>query len=217
MTFNEIARALTLNNLTPDLSFDKVGIGLLVTLILSFQIFFTYAKYTEKDFYSRSFNISLALIPTITTCIIFAMQSNLVISLGMVGALSIVRYRTAIKSPLDLFFIFWAISVGIICGASQYVLAIIMSIILVTLLIILTKMNYFTKLQMLIIRCKKISDLESTEVSLKKVIPVQLKSKQVTPEFVEAIYEFTPKKDVDLITFLSSQKHIQDFHILSNS
>ena len=79
-------------------------------------------------FYSKNFNISLAVMSLITAAIILAMQSNLVISLGMVGALSIVRFRTAIKDPMDLAFLFWSISIGIICGAGLYEIALVTSV-----------------------------------------------------------------------------------------
>lgn len=74
---------------------------------------------TRKTFYSKNFNTSLAVVAVVTAAIILTVQSNIVISLGMVGALSIVRFRTAIKEPMDLAFMFWSISVGIICGAGQ--------------------------------------------------------------------------------------------------
>ena len=103
---------------------------LLVTCILAIYNFIVYYVAARRNFYSKSFNISLALIAVITASIILAMQSNVVISLGMVGALSIVRFRTAIKDPTDLMFLFWAISVGIICGAGMFKVAIITSVIL---------------------------------------------------------------------------------------
>lgn len=114
MTFKDIANLLVAENFTSDLSLSKICVSLLITLLIALWIFFIYKKYAQREFYSKDFNIALALMSLITTGIILAMQSNLIISLGMVGALSIVRYRTAIKSSLDLFFMFWAISCGIV-------------------------------------------------------------------------------------------------------
>ena len=144
MTFKDIIGSLVSNNFVSDISLSKITLSLVITLLISLWIFISYKKISQDEFYSKNFNISLALMPTITTSIILAMQSNLVISLGMVGALSIVRYRTAIKSSLDLFFMFWAISVGIVCGSSQYLLAVVMSLIVSFLLIVLSKFD-FTK------------------------------------------------------------------------
>ena len=112
-----------------DISTSKIIATLAMVVSLSRYIFFIYRVVTRKTFYSKTFNISLAAIAIITAGIILAMQSNLVISLGMVGALSIVRFRTAIKDPMDLIFLFWAISIGIICGGGLYEVAVITSII----------------------------------------------------------------------------------------
>ena len=111
-----------------DITTGKIAATLAVTILLALYIFFIYRLVTRKVFYSKSFNISLAALSMITAAIILAMQSNLVISLGMVGALSIVRFRTAIKDPMDLVFLFWSISVGIICGAGLFEVALITSV-----------------------------------------------------------------------------------------
>ena len=92
----------------------------------------------DSVFYSKGFAISMAAISVITAAILIAMQSNLVISLGMVGALSIVRFRTAIKDPMDLLFLFWSIGVGIICGASLYSVAIVGSLVVTVVLLVLS-------------------------------------------------------------------------------
>ena len=99
-----------------------------ITLLLALFIFLIYKITTKKQFYSRGFNISLVGTALITAAIILTVQSNIVISLGMVGALSIVRFRTAIKEPIDLMFLFWSISIGIICGAGLAQIGIILSI-----------------------------------------------------------------------------------------
>ena len=111
-----------------DITTGKIAATLLVTALLALYIFMIYRLVTRKVFYSKSFNISLAALSLITAAIILAMQSNLVISLGMVGALSIIRFRTAIKDPMDLVFLFWSISIGIICGAGLYEVALVTSV-----------------------------------------------------------------------------------------
>lgn len=108
----------------------------LITLLISSYIYFVYKISTRKSFYNKDFNISVIIIALITSGIILTIQSNIVVSLGMVGALSIVRFRTAIKNPLDLAFLYWSISVGIICGAGFPLIAVIVSI-FITIIIIL--------------------------------------------------------------------------------
>lgn len=111
-----------------NMSMKTVALLLVVAGVLGIYLFFVYRVITVNTFYSKSFNVSLILMCVITAAIILAIQSSVVVSLGMVGALSIVRFRTAVKEPLDLIFMFWSISVGIICGAGMPGLALMLSL-----------------------------------------------------------------------------------------
>lgn len=131
MNFSDIFKKSFLDGFnSTDIGLYTATAAMLVTCMLALYIFFVYRVLTKKTFYSKSFNISLAGIALITAAIILTIQSNIVVSLGMVGALSIVRFRTAIKDPMDLMFLFWAIAVGIICGVGLAQIAIIMSVII---------------------------------------------------------------------------------------
>ena len=110
-----------------NLTVKFIVVCMLVTILISAYIFGVYRILNRNAFYNKNFNISLPAIAIITAAIILTIQSNIVISLGMVGALSIVRFRTAIKDPMDLVFLFWSISVGIICGAGFAIIAVIAS------------------------------------------------------------------------------------------
>ncbi len=107
------------------------------TLLLSMLVFFVYKRSYKGVLYSKSFNISLVLTSLITSLVIMSIASNFVLSLGMVGALSIVRFRTAVKEALDIVFMFWAISIGITCGAGFFEIAIIGSIVISFVLLVL--------------------------------------------------------------------------------
>ena len=120
-----------------DISAGRIMATFAVTCALACYIFLIYRLMTRKSFYSKGFNVSLAALAVITSAIILAMQSNLVISLGMVGALSIVRFRTAIKDPMDLVFLFWSISVGIICGAGLFEVALLTCLVVTVLILVL--------------------------------------------------------------------------------
>lgn len=113
-------------------------ISLGMALILSLYLFLVYFLLERKSFYNMNFNLSLVGMTIITAAIVLTIQSNLVLSLGMVGALSIVRYRSAVKDPMDLFFLFWGIANGIMSGARQYLLAICVSLILTVVLLLLS-------------------------------------------------------------------------------
>nr|MBQ8253015.1 DUF4956 domain-containing protein [Lachnospiraceae bacterium] len=130
-TFSDIFKKSFLEGFSgSNITTARILVTLLVTCLIALYIFVVYYVAAKKNYYSKTFNISLALISVITAGIILAMQSNLVISLGMVGALSIVRFRTAIKDPMDLIFLFWSISTGIICGAEMYKIAVIMALVI---------------------------------------------------------------------------------------
>ena len=123
MSMQDILKKSFLSQFDSDLSTTSILLTLVVAAAIGIYIFVIYRMVCRKAFYSKSFAISLPVIAMITASIIISIQSNAVISLGMVGALSIVRFRTAVKEPMDLAFLFWTISVGIICGASLYELA----------------------------------------------------------------------------------------------
>ena len=120
-----------------DVSLATVLLSMAIVCLIALYIFFAYRLLTRRTFYNKNFGISLAALAIITAAIILTIQSSIVISLGMVGALSIVRFRTAIKEPMDLVFLFWSISAGIICGAGLYSLAIIASLIVTVALLVL--------------------------------------------------------------------------------
>lgn len=130
MSFKDMIKKSVLEGFSGNnITMAQIITVLALTTVIAAYIFVIYYISTKKTFYNKSFNISLTLIAVITASIILAMQSNLVISLGMVGALSIIRFRTAVKDPKDLIFLFWAISTGIICGAGMFEIAVIAALI----------------------------------------------------------------------------------------
>ena len=130
MGIQDVIKKSFLSQFNSDISATSVVVTLLLTAVIGAYIFCVYRVVCRKAFYSKSFAISLPVISMITASIIISIQSNVVISLGMVGALSIVRFRTAVKDPMDLAFLFWAISVGIICGATLVEVAVIASVLI---------------------------------------------------------------------------------------
>lgn len=131
MTFSDVFKKSFLEGYSDiQLGTTAILVAMLFALVLGLYIFFCYRIMTRSTFYSRSFNISLVCVSLVTSAIILTIQSSVVVSLGMVGALSIVRFRTAIKEPMDLIFLYWSISVGIICGAGLSEIAIILSLVM---------------------------------------------------------------------------------------
>ena len=126
---------------TSSITIGTVFMCILCTMVIAVYIYFIYKMVNKNSFYNKGFNISLIIIAVITAAIILTIQSNIVVSLGMVGALSIVRFRTAIKDPMDLAFLFWSISAGIICGAGFAGIAVVASL-FVTVLIVLFSASF---------------------------------------------------------------------------
>ena len=140
-----------------------VGKILFFSCLVGMYIYFIYKLFTKSAFYSKDFNITIAGV-----AIIIAMQSSLVVALGMVGALSIVRFRTAIKNPLDLLYLSGAISAGIICGVSLYALAAALCIIMTVLIFVLNRLPNSKAPTLAIIRMDKECQIDNVTSILKK-------------------------------------------------
>ncbi len=132
----------------------KIVATLLLAIALGAFIYFVYQRFFTGIVYSRSFAMTLVGMSILTAMVTLAISSNIVISLGMVGALSIVRYRTAVKDPMDLLYLFWAITTGITVGAGMYILAIVTATVIFGMLIIFSKMQGQGKVYIAVIHYK---------------------------------------------------------------
>jgi uncharacterized membrane protein YhiD involved in acid resistance len=190
-------------------AFTSIGIidillSLLVSLALGLFIYWVYKKTFMGVVYSHNFNITLVLMTLITSMIIMTISTNVVLSLGMVGALSIVRFRTAIKDPLDIVFMFWAISVGIASGAKIYSVSIIGSLFVGLVIFILTRKKLAGNTYLLVIRYDVRAYYEIKQ-QLKKLKHV-VKSKIVRQDITELTLEI--KLKVDNTAFINSLSEI---------
>ena len=152
MTFSDIFKSGFLENVTSVSPLDMV-LALVLSFAIGVFIFFVYKKTYSGVMYSSSFGVTLIALTMITSFVILAVTSNVVLSLGMVGALSIVRFRTAIKEPLDIAFLFWAIAAGIVLAAGLIPLAVFGSIAIGVILIIFVNRKTHTDPYIVVIRC----------------------------------------------------------------
>lgn len=177
MTFSDIFKSSFLENVT-SFSFVDSAIALVVAFLIGLFIYLVYKKTFAGVMYSRAFNISLITLTMITTFVILAVTSNVVLSLGMVGALSIVRFRTAIKDPLDLVFLFWSLGSGIICGAGLIPLALLGSVLIGLILIFFVQKNVTDLPYIVVINCQnEIAEKKAVELLKKEFPKNRLKSK----------------------------------------
>lgn len=204
-TFNDILRSSFLENVTSISMLDMV-IALGLSFALGLFIFFVYKKTYAGVMYSASFGITLIAMTMITSLLILAVTSNVVLSLGMVGALSIVRFRTAIKEPSDIAFLFWSIAAGIVLAAGFIPLAVFGSIFIGVILLIFAQKKTYENPFILVIHCESSESESRVKAFLSdKVKKLALKSKSVAPGCIELNYEIRLKDpDTDFINELAN-------------
>lgn len=151
--FSDIVKKSVMENFVSDISIAKILITLAVAFVIGLFIYLLYKRVFSGVLYSKSFNVSLIGMTMITAVVIIAINSNLVLSLGMVGALSIVRFRTPIKDPTDLIFLFWAAVAGIVTGAGFYTLAAIGSVVVGLILFFFIKKATVDTPYLLVVHC----------------------------------------------------------------
>lgn len=195
MTFSDVFKSSFLSNIN---SFSTVDVLLALGLsfVLGLFIFMIYKKTYSGVMYSDSFGVSLIAMAMITSLVIIAVTSNVVLSLGMVGALSIVRFRTAIKEPMDIAFLFWSIAVGIVLGAGLLPLAVIGSVIIGIIIVLFSTRKIGDTPYILVVNCEN----DETETAAAELIRAEakkslLKSKTVNKLGIELTYEVRIKND----------------------
>ena len=189
MTFNDIFKSSFLEK-AAEFSLIDAGIALLLSFAIGLFIFLVYKKTFSGVMYSASFGVSLLAMTLITTLIILAVTTNVILSLGMVGALSIVRFRTAVKEPLDIAFLFWAISVGIVIGAGLIPLGILGSVFIgVILMIFVNRKSSDTPYVIVLHLESDQAEGECMSMIKSKTKKSLLKAKAVSPDGIELTME----------------------------
>ena len=193
LTFQDIFKSNFLENVT-SVSILDMALALVLAFALGMFIFLVYKKTFSGVMYSSSFGVTLVALTMITTLVILAVTSNVVLSLGMVGALSIVRFRTAIKEPLDIAFLFWSIAAGIVLAAGLIPLAVIGSVFIgVVLLIFVNKKSYLDP-YIVVLRCDGGETAKNVQAYLESQVQrCVLKSKTVQPGEIELNLEIRMK------------------------
>lgn len=216
MTFNDIFKSSFLENIASVSILD-----MLLALILAFGIglfiFLVYKKTYQGVMYSSSFGTTLVALTMITTVVILAVTSNVVLSLGMVGALSIVRFRTAIKEPLDIAFLFWSIAAGIVLAAGMIPLAVIGSVSIGVILLVFVNRKSHCNPYMVILSCTDFSsEKRATDFISTKVQKCVVKSKTAEKGNIELNFEIRMKNDnTDFINELSEMNGINSAVLVS--
>ena len=193
MSFQDIFKSSFLENVT-EFSLLDTCIGLAAALLVGLFIFMIYKKTLTGVLYSDGFALTLVGLSLVTTLVIMAVTSNVVLSLGMVGALSIVRFRTAIKEPVEIVFLFWSLAVGIVIGAGKIPLAIIGSALIGVILLLFANRKIRKQPYILVVSCKdEAAEQRITEILAKAVEYYTVKSKTVNAAGIEFTAELRTK------------------------
>ena len=171
---------------------------LLVVLFLSIYEFFIYRFVSHRSFYNKSFNITIAILPFFISTIILCLQSNIIITLGTIGALAIIRFRTAVKDPVDMLYLLWSVYIGIVCGCQLFEVGVLTSVVVTITLIVLDHVNFGRKPFVLILHSDEDIEKELQEEFKKKNVSHKMKSRNYTSKGYDYAIEFTTK-DIEVL------------------
>ena len=219
MNFSDIFKNSFVNMFAQtNISTSHIIMTMLVTCVIALYIFAVYRLLTRKTFYNKSFNMSLTAITLITAIVILTVQSNIVISLGMVGALSIVRFRTAVKDPMDLAFMFWAIAAGIACGASMIEIAIIGSLFITIMMFALDRVPVARAAQILVINANAGADyMDEVKVAIEEHSKYfKVKSRNVSDTQLDVVVEVFTKDEDELVKAVKGLDKVNSVSLLAH-
>nr|WP_297935612.1 DUF4956 domain-containing protein [uncultured Lachnoclostridium sp.] len=215
-TFSDIFKSNYIDNITSFNLLDTV-LAMFLAFAIGFLINFVYRKTFNGVMYSSSFGASLVAMCVTTTFVILAVTSNVVLSLGMVGALSIVRFRTAVKEPIEICYLFWAIAAGIVIGAGMFPLAVFGSVIIGIILVIFMNKKTSDNPYILVINCENDAAEKNAMSYIKgQVKKTVVKSKTVSKTGIELTLEIRLKDETtDFVNQISSIKQVNNAVLVS--
>lgn len=195
---------------------DMLAVLLVVAVISAYQ-FVIYRFVSKRSFYSKSFNIAMSIIPFFVATIIMTLQTNMVITLGTIGALAILRFRTAVKDPMDMIYLFWSVHTGIVCGAGLYKLAVITSII-VTLFILAAEVIPLGKSPfLLIVNAKRGVDEDKIIAAATQFSSYRkVKSRVISADGLDLVIELGTKKEAELVKAVSDIDEVNSVSLIAH-
>ena len=194
-------------NLTPLMVGLGLGFGLLVGLIIAF----TYKRCFRGVLYSPNFGLTLIMMTLVTTPVVMCIGSNIALSMGMVGALSIVRFRTAVKDPLDTAYMFWALTMGILLGAQQFIIGLVVAMAIAVILFLLNMLQFSSpNAYLLVLHYDEDVEYDINQQLRRSVKHRRLRSKTVTRSGAEMTYEVRLDNKQDLVALMLGIEGVHD-------
>ena len=187
---------------------------LLMVLVLSIYEFIVYRFVSHRSFYNKSLNITVAILPFFLSTIILCLQSNAIVTLGTIGALAIIRFRTAIKDPTDMLYLLWSVFIGIMCGCKLFEVGILTSLIVTVVLFVLNNIKFGKNPYVLIVHSIEDSEKDIDKFFKSKKINFKFKSRNFTNKGYDYAIEFTSKELEDIKKELVDNNKITKYSII---
>ena len=188
---------------------------LFMVTILAVYEFFVYRMILRRSLYNMAFNICISVVPYFIAMIILCLQSNMIVTLGTIGALAIIRFRTAIKDPIDMIFLLWSIFIGISCGCQIYSMSIITSLVVTVVLLGLNYIKAGGRSHVLVVHVSDMGDVADIEKMVKEYSgKYRIKSRNVTRDGINIVFELFTKSSEELSKVLTAAKGIERFSLM---
>ena len=208
-----------INNILSTYSSEAINTKIILSvlcmvLVLSVYEFIIYRLVSHRNFYNKSFNISIAVLPFFISTIILCLQSNLVITLGTIGALAIIRYRTAVKDPIDMMYILWSIHTGIICGCQLYEVAVLTSLVVTIVLLVMEHLPFSRKSYILVLNMEENAEDEIRSILKESAKSFTVKSRNYSENDYNIAVELSVKDPENLSEKLRENGKVKRFSIV---
>lgn len=215
MNFERISQMILNNYNNEEITTTCLITVLLMVCLLSIYEFFVYRVVSHRAFYNRSLNITVTILPFFIATIILCLQSNIVITLGTIGALAIVRFRTAVKDPVDMIYILWSIHTGIICGCQLYKVAVLTSLVVTLVLIAFNYIKIGGKSYCLVVRLETCENEEIFLESVKQFVKhYRIKNRNYSGKGVDYVIEGAIKEPREFSVMLEKQEIVERFSLM---
>ncbi len=186
---------------------------LLVVLVLALYEFAVYRVVSHRAFYNKSFNICIVILPFFIATIVMCLQSNIVITLGTIGALAILRFRTAVKDPVDMLYLLWSVHIGIVCGCQLYEVAVLTSLVVTIVLLVMNYVSIGRHPFVLVFQCAPEMDLEILRNIKEVTSRFRIKSRNYTARGMNYVIEFSVK-DPSALTERLKELELEKFSVI---
>ena len=190
---------------------------LLFVTVLAVYEFLIYRFVSHRAFYNKSFNIAIAVLPYFIATIILCLQSNIVITLGTIGALAIIRFRTAVKDPVDMVYLLWSVHTGIMCGCQLYEVAVLTSVVVTVVLFIFDRISFGKRPYILVLHTSSTDDAFVENLLKKEARGYRIRSRNFTGNGVDYVIEAKFKRPQAIAEILSRNSGISKFSIIEHS